>query len=81
MKNPNMQYPGDLGCSYDSCPNRHDIRVKRGNLMPLGEMQSFAAGTVVHRACLERILRSGNGPLDSAAEISDNTEVAEQEGL
>jgi hypothetical protein len=44
-------------------------------------MQSFAAGTVMHKACMDRILRSGGGPLDSAGEISDNTEVAEQEGL
>jgi hypothetical protein len=79
MKNPNMQYPGDLGCSYDLCPNRREVRIKRGNLMPLGELQSFSAGAAIHRACMERILRGANTVLDSADGISDTTRVVEQE--
>jgi len=81
MRNPALQYPGDLGCSYAYCPNRREVRVKRGSLMPLGEMQSFSAGMAVHKACMDRILRGGGGVLDSTAEISDTTEVSGQEEL
>jgi hypothetical protein len=81
MRNPNMQYPGDLGCSYANCPNRREVRIKRGNLMPLGELQSFNAGMGIHKACMERIMRNGGGVLDSTAEIADTTEVAGQEEL
>ena len=78
MKNPNLQYPGDLGCSYSFCPNRREARLKRGTMMPLGEMQSFAAGMAVHKACMQRILKGG-GVLDDVAEGPYTAEVAEEE--
>lgn len=79
MQNPNIQYPGDLGCSYELCPNRREARIKRGTLMPLGEIESFRAGTGIHRACMERILISGNTTLDNLSAISDTIEVAKKE--
>lgn len=80
MKNPALTYPGDRGCSYALCPNRSEARIKRGNLMPLGEIRGFAAGMGVHKECMKRIM-SGGGVLDDVVEGPYTTEVSpEQEG-
>ena len=82
MRNPAIQYPGDRGCSYHLCPNRKNVRVKRGHFMPLGEIRHFAAGMGVHAESMRKITRGANGPLDDVAEKGDTTEVSsDKEGV
>ncbi len=81
MRNQHLQYPGDLGCSYDHCPNRRETRIKRGNMLPLGEIQSFSAGLGIHKACLDKIMRDGGTLLDDISGGPYTTVVAEQEEL
>jgi len=79
MRNPALQYPGDGGCSWDLCPNRRDARVKRGRMIPLGEMRPFAAGQSVHEDCLRRIL-VGKSALDAGVDGPYTTDVVAEGG-
>lgn len=82
MRNPAIQYPGDRGCSYHLCPNRRNIRVKRGHFLPLGEIRHFAAGMGVHVECMRKITGGSGGVLDDVAETSHTTEVSsDKEGV
>lgn len=79
MRNPAIQYPGDGGCSYQNCPNRRDARVKRGTMIPLGEIQSFAAGMGVHTECMKHILM-GTNLLDTPTDGPYTTNVVAEGG-
>jgi|GEM_PF-5807815 len=79
MRNPAIQYPGDRGCSYNLCPNRRNIRLKRGNFLPLGEIRHFASGLGVHVECMRKITNGGGGVLDDVTETGDTTEVSSSE--
>jgi len=79
MGNPALQYPGDGGCSYANCPNRSNVRIKRGTFLPLGEIKFFSAGMGIHAECMSHIMRHGGGTLDDIVETSHNTGIVSKE--